>query len=150
VFESPGTKKTKLRRSTYLGAIMLLASCAAIHREQAPALTLAATTPVGFQSVVRCTNTYSSGDPRAIRSRFSETVQRHRTSSMDGTLKILALSGGGSGGAFGAGATAHAQTVIATGFDARQAIDPQLTPACPLDPSPIPFEGRTTLTSAVH
>ena len=94
----------RLRRSVYLGAVVLLASCAAIHREQAPEMTLATTTPVGFQSVVRYTNTYSSGDPRAIRSRLSETVQRHRTSSMNGTLNILALSGGGAGGAFGAGA----------------------------------------------
>jgi hypothetical protein len=94
----------KPNRLICLAAVVIATGCAAVHREQAPALTLAAATPAGFQSVVRYTNTYSSGDPRAIRSRFSETVQRHRTSSMDGTLNILALSGGGAGGAFGAGA----------------------------------------------
>ena len=120
-------------------------------------------TPVGFQSIVRYANSYSNGDSRVIGSRFSETIQRHRTSSVDGTLNSLALSGGGAGGAFGAAecaregrlwttvdqAIVHGQAGTATGFDKRQAPDPQLTPACPLDPSPIPFESRTTLTSAV-
>lgn len=94
----------KLSRSICVVAIVIVTGCAAIHREQAPEMALAATTPVGFQSVVRYTNTYSRGDPRVIGSRLSETVQRHRTSSMDGTLNVLALSGGGAGGAFGAGA----------------------------------------------
>jgi predicted acylesterase/phospholipase RssA len=94
----------RLRRSVCLGAIVLLASCAAIHREQAPAMTFNTTTPVGFQSVVRYANGYANEDSRAIRSRFLEVLQRRRAASPDGTVNILALSGGGAGGAFGAGA----------------------------------------------
>jgi hypothetical protein len=101
---APANPEMKLNSSICLVVIVMVTGCAAIHREQAPETTLATTTPVGFQSVVRYANTYSSGDPRVIGSRLSEAVQRLRTSSMDGTLNILALSGGGAGGAFGAGA----------------------------------------------
>ena len=62
------------------------------------------TTPVRFQSVVRYADGYADADARAIESRFSETLQRRRAASIDGTVNILALSGGGAGGAFGAGA----------------------------------------------
>jgi Patatin-like phospholipase len=94
----------KLICSLCLGALVILTGCAPIHRGQAPETMLGTPNPVGFQSMVRYTNTYSSGDSRVIGFRFSETVRRHRASSMDGTLNILALSGGGAGGAFGAGA----------------------------------------------
>ena len=100
----PGHSEMKVSRSICLVAIVIVTGCAAIHREQAPEVTLATTTPVGFQSVVRYTNTYSRGDPHVIGSRFSETIQRRHTSSTDGALNVLALSGGGAGGAFGAGA----------------------------------------------
>ena len=56
--------------------------------------------PVGFQSDIR----YVSTDPQAIKSRFSEILQRRRAASRDHALNILALSGGGAGGSFGAGA----------------------------------------------
>ena len=56
--------------------------------------------PVGFQSDIR----YVSTDPKAIKSRFSEILQRRRTANANHALNILALSGGGSGGSFGAGA----------------------------------------------
>ena len=56
--------------------------------------------PVGFQSDIR----YVSTDPQAIKSRFSEIIQRRRAASRDHALNILALSGGGAGGSFGAGA----------------------------------------------
>jgi predicted acylesterase/phospholipase RssA len=91
-------------RLVCLGVVVIVTGCASIHREQAPATMLNATTPVGFQSVVRYADSYSSGDPRAVGSRFSETLQRRRAASRDGKLNILALSGGGAGGAFGAGA----------------------------------------------
>jgi predicted acylesterase/phospholipase RssA len=94
----------RLGRAVCLGTIALLASCAAIHREQAPATTFDTTTPVGFRSVVRYANGYANEDSRAIRSRFLEVLQRRRAASPDGTVNILALSGGGAGGAFGAGA----------------------------------------------
>jgi predicted acylesterase/phospholipase RssA len=84
--------------------VVLVGGCAAMHREQAPEMALSTTTPVGFQSTVRYANSYSDGDPRVLGSRFSEVLQRHRATSLDGPLNILALSGGGAGGAFGAGA----------------------------------------------
>jgi hypothetical protein len=93
-----------LIRSLCLGALVTVAGCAAMHREQAPEMALATTTPVGFQTVVRYANGYASGDPRTIGPRFSEALQRRRAVSTDGALNILALSGGGAGGAFGAGA----------------------------------------------
>jgi hypothetical protein len=88
----------------YVIASVAVSGCAATHREQAPAMIFNATTPVGFQSVVRYANGYADRDPRAIGSRFSEAIERRRAASLDGTLNILALSGGGAGGAFGAGA----------------------------------------------
>src|SRR5689334_14280174 len=94
----------RLTPSVCLVAVVIVTGCAAIHREQAPETALDTTTPVGFQSVVRYANSYSNGDPRVIGSRFSEIFQRHRATSLDGPLNILALSGGGAGGAFGAGA----------------------------------------------
>jgi len=90
--------------SVCLIAIVAVTGCAAIRREQAPGMMFNTTTPVGFQSVVRYANSYSNEDPRAIGLRFSEILERRRGASMDGALNILALSGGGSGGAFGAGA----------------------------------------------
>jgi len=100
--QSPGNPEVRLILSVCLVAIV--AGCAAIHREQAPEMLFNTTTPVGFASVVRYANGYADGDARAIGSRFSETLERRRAASMDGTLNILALSGGGAGGAFGAGA----------------------------------------------
>src|SRR6267154_713558 len=84
--------------------VAVVAGCAAIHREQASETMSNTTTPVGFESVVRYANGYANGDPHAIASRFSEILQRRRAESIDGALNILALSGGGAGGAFGAGA----------------------------------------------
>ena len=124
----------RLTPSAWLVAVIVVTGCAAIHREQAPAMTLATTTPVGFQSVVRYTNTYSSGDPRVMRALFDYGAECAQEGRLWTTVDR---------------AMVHGQAVTATGFDKRQTPDPQLTPACPLDPSPIPFEGRTTLTSAV-
>jgi len=96
--------KMRLISSVCLVTLVGVAGCAAIHREQAPDMTFNTITPVGFPSVVRYANGYATGDPRAIGSLFSETLQRRRAASIDGPLNILALSGGGAGGAFGAGA----------------------------------------------
>jgi predicted acylesterase/phospholipase RssA len=87
-----------------LGVMVIVTGCATIYREQAPGMVFNTTTPVGFQSVVRYANGYANADPRAIGSRFSEVLQRRRAGSLGGAVNILALSGGGAGGAFGAGA----------------------------------------------
>ena len=56
--------------------------------------------PVGFDSYIR----YVSSDPNAVKSRFSESLRHLRSTSHNYDLNILALSGGGAGGSFGAGA----------------------------------------------
>jgi len=126
----PTIRTGRPRASICLVAIVALTGCAAIHREQAPEVMFNTTTPVGFQSV-RYTNGYASGDARAIASRFSETLRRRRAASMDGALNILALSGGGAGGAFGAGALVglsrrgeRPQLDIVTGVSAGALIAP--------------------------
>lgn len=88
-----------MMRSAYLLGILALTACAGARREALPALFSAATL-AGFPSTVR----YLSADRRALESRTPEVPQRIRKASKDGTVNILALSGGGSGGAFGAGA----------------------------------------------
>ena len=81
-------------------SLLTLSGCTTARREEAPELMLNSATPVGFRSGIR----YISSDPSAIKSRFSETLQHLRASSKNRPLNILALSGGGAGGSFGAGA----------------------------------------------
>jgi hypothetical protein len=56
--------------------------------------------PVGFSSAVR----YYSADWRNLDGVLAQKLQRVRRVSPDGTINVLALSGGGAAGAFGAGA----------------------------------------------
>jgi hypothetical protein len=76
-----------------------MTGCATVRREKPPDFMLNTSAPVGFQSDVR----YVSTDPGAIESHFSEIIQRRRTVLKNAALNILALSGGGAGGSFGAG-----------------------------------------------
>ncbi len=57
-------------------------------------------TPIGFASEVR----YYSADWHSLESRVSEKIEQVRNASPDGKISVLALSGGGAGGAYGAGA----------------------------------------------
>jgi predicted acylesterase/phospholipase RssA len=83
----------------------IVMGCGGNHREQAPGVVFdAPTTPVGFHAIVRYANGFANADPRAIETRFSEVLRLRHGASPGGTLNILALSGGGAGGAFGAGA----------------------------------------------
>jgi predicted acylesterase/phospholipase RssA len=79
--------------------LVFLAGCT-LSRRDAPAGLFATATPVGFPSDVR----YYSADWRSLDGRLSERLQRVRNASPDGTVSVLALSGGGAAGAFGAGA----------------------------------------------
>jgi len=83
-----------------LSAIALLASCAGGVREETPPTRFNDATPVGFPSTVR----YFSADPRDFISRSEDMRRRLELASPDGTINVLALSGGAAGGAFGAGA----------------------------------------------
>lgn len=76
-----------------------MSGCATVRREQAPDVILSNAAPAGFSSHIR----YVNSDPTAIKSRFSEILKSRRAASKDHILNILALSGGGAGGSFGAG-----------------------------------------------
>lgn len=80
--------------------VLVISGCATVTRNQAPNSLFSAVAPLGFQSDVR----YANMDPSAIQSRFSDVIERRRALSIGSTLDILALSGGGAGGSFGAGA----------------------------------------------
>jgi hypothetical protein len=90
----------KLAHIFFLASLLILTGCTTFRREQAPELLLNASSPVGFQPDIR----YVSSDPNAIKSRFSEVLRHLRATSHNKDLNILALSGGGAGGSFGAGA----------------------------------------------
>ena len=83
-----------------LAAIALLASCADGVREETPPTRFTDATPIGFPSTVR----YFSADPRDFLSRSRDLRRQLAVASPDGTINVLALSGGAAGGAFGAGA----------------------------------------------
>lgn len=79
--------------------LSLLVGCTIPRREAHFAL-FAPVTPVGFPSEVR----YYSADWRSLETRASERLRRVRNANPEGTISVLALSGGGAAGAFGAGA----------------------------------------------
>jgi len=95
-----GCSILKTMRLFLLFSVLTLAACTTVRREPAPESISAFPAPIGFPSDIR----FVSTDPEAIKSRFSEVLQRRRAASRDHALNILALSGGGAGGSFGAGA----------------------------------------------
>jgi predicted acylesterase/phospholipase RssA len=89
-----------LSRSLILAAgLCLLSACALPRRTASPALFDSAS-PAGFPSTIR----YYAADWHALDTRVSLALQRARNASPDGRIDVLALSGGGAVGAFGAGA----------------------------------------------
>src|ERR1700730_8836881 len=70
-----------------------------LPRREAHTALFATAAPVGFSSEVR----YYSADWRDLEVRLSERLRRVRNASPDGRVNVLALSGGGAAGAFGAG-----------------------------------------------
>lgn len=87
-----------MRALAPLLAALLLAGCITPARETGPAAAPTDASPVGFNEDIRA-NSYD----RRVTRNLPETLRKLRESS-DGSLDILALSGGGAGGAFGAGA----------------------------------------------
>lgn len=79
---------------------LLLAGCQTAPRRPAPPELIGAAAPVGFPSSVRLVTT----DVRAFTALAPDFFSGIHAAAADGTVNILALSGGGSGGAFGAGA----------------------------------------------
>src|SRR3984885_6502274 len=87
-----------LRWTCVLGALALV-GCA-LPRRDAPPTIFSAATPVDFPADVR----FLSTDRGSVEAKSTTALQRLRASSKDGRLRALVLSGGGAGGAFGAGA----------------------------------------------
>jgi predicted acylesterase/phospholipase RssA len=86
-------------RSTCVLAVLALVGCA-ISRRDAPPTFFISATPVDFPADVR----FLSTDRSSVERKSTAALQRLRSSSKDAPLRALVLSGGGAGGAFGAGA----------------------------------------------
>jgi predicted acylesterase/phospholipase RssA len=81
--------------------VTLLAACT-LPRRQAPPLLLDGATPPGFAADIR----HLSTDRTHMDAAAADGFLRERRAATGAPLSILALSGGGAGGAFGAGALA--------------------------------------------
>ena len=93
-----GWQKRIVRCTCVLG-VLAMVGCA-LPRRDAPPTLYSTATPVDFTADVR----FLSTDRASVEAKSTAALQRLRASSKDGTLRALALSGGGAGGAFGAGA----------------------------------------------
>jgi predicted acylesterase/phospholipase RssA len=87
-----------LRWTSVLG-VLALVGCA-LPRRDAPPTLFSVATPVDFPANVR----FLSTDRASVEANSTAALERLRSSSKDGRLRALVLSGGGAGGAFGAGA----------------------------------------------
>jgi predicted acylesterase/phospholipase RssA len=92
-------RKAKALRWTCVFGALALVGCA-LPRRDAPPTLFSTATPVNFSDDVR----YLSVDRVSVEAKSTPALQRLRISSRDRTLRALVLSGGGAGGAFGAGA----------------------------------------------
>lgn len=89
-----------LSKSLILAACLCLLSACALPRRTASPILFDAASPAGFPSDIR----YYAADWHALDRRVSQALQRVRSASPNGKINVLALSGGGAVGAFGAGA----------------------------------------------
>jgi predicted acylesterase/phospholipase RssA len=84
------------------GALLaaMLASCVTVTRPGPPGdVAVASALLPGFQPAIRFVNP----DSAVFAANVRESITKARAAALDGSLDILALSGGGSGGGFGAG-----------------------------------------------
>jgi predicted acylesterase/phospholipase RssA len=107
--------------------LLAAAGCTSVARGPAPIISGVRLRPGGLPPGVR---TFGLDETR-LAARAAELVPRLKAASSDGTIDILALSGGGAGGAFGAGAlvgwTKHGdrpQFDVVTGVSAGAFIAP--------------------------
>lgn len=82
--------------------LLMLAGCQTAPRRAAPPDLIGTATPAGFAPSVRLVTT----DARTFTALAPDFFSGIHAAATDGTVDILALSGGGSGGAYGAGALA--------------------------------------------
>ena len=94
-----GYLKAKTLRFTCVVGALSLMGCA-LPRRDAPPTPFSAATPVDFPADVR----FLSTDRASVEAKSTVALRRLKSSSKDGPLRALVLSGGGAGGAFGAGA----------------------------------------------
>ena len=92
--------KTRLPRWMCVLGVLALVGCAALPRREAPPTLFSSAAPLGFDADVR----FLSTDRASVETKSSAGLQRLRSSSRDGIVRALVISGGGAGGAFGAGA----------------------------------------------
>ncbi len=85
-----------------MSVMLLLAGCQTVSRRPAPPHLIGTATPIGFASSVRLVTT-DSGAFDTLAPPFFGSLRR---AAGEGSIDILALSGGGFGGAFGAGTLA--------------------------------------------
>lgn len=83
-----------------LAVLLAAAGCATPPRDTAPPLLISGAVPIGFPATIRDL----SVDRRGFAARLDAVLRKARWTATDGRLDILALSGGGAEGAFGAGA----------------------------------------------
>jgi len=86
-------RKTGLHLVTLAMAALMLSACVSIPRDGFGAAQEVQATPVGFDTV-----RWIDGDPA-----LAETLRNALRPGPDGVLNVIALSGGGANGAFGAG-----------------------------------------------
>ena len=90
----------RLREACLVFAALSIAACAGTARREHPIYWYDAAPPAGFPETVR-----SVAEDRASFEKDTERfLARVRTASAGGVVNVLALSGGGAGAAFGAGA----------------------------------------------
>lgn len=87
-------------KSLILAACLCLLSACALPRRAASPVLFGAASPAGFPPDIR----FYAADWHALPSRVSQELTVLRRASPDGRINVLALSGGGAVGAFGAGA----------------------------------------------
>ncbi len=99
---TPGRFDVRRRITRTIGAFVLVlaAGCATAPRNPAPPMLFDTARPAGLPAEARSLGL----DEAQLAAHSREVLQRLRSATTDGTLHILALSGGGAGGAFGAGA----------------------------------------------
>lgn len=91
-----------MRNALAFAFLLLLAGCQTAPRRAAPPYIVGQAAPEGFASEVRLVTTDSASFDAQAPAFFTGLG----AAATDGTIDILALSGGGSGGAYGAGALA--------------------------------------------